>query len=101
MDGIYIGIDIGSSTIKVAELISGNNTLNISSCLSYEHFNNPIKELQIIFQQERTKPVLGVQITGPMSGMTKLPTIPIKYARMKGFNYLHKINNCSYTLVRS
>ena len=94
MDGIYIGLDIGSSTVKVAELISGNNTLNISSCLSYEHFNNPKKELQIIFQQERTKPVLGVQITGPMSGMTKLPTIPIKYARMKGFNYLYKINNC-------
>jgi predicted CoA-substrate-specific enzyme activase len=94
MDGIYLGIDIGSSTVKVVELISENNTLNISSYLSYEHFNNPLNKLQIIFQQERTKPVLGIQVTGLMSDLIKLPSIPIKYARLKGFNYLYKLNNC-------
>jgi len=94
MDGIFIGIDLGSSTIKVVELISENNILNISSCYSYEHFNNPLNKLQVILQQERTKPILGIQVAGPMSGLTKLPIIPIKYARLKGFNYLYKINNC-------
>ncbi len=94
MNGIYAGIDIGSSAIRLVELKKEDSETLIINRLSAEHHNNPIAALKSLLESSDILRLSGIIVTGSLCGVTRFPQIPPKYARVKGFNYLHDTGNC-------
>lgn len=95
MSDKYIGLDIGSSTIKMITLQSIDGRFRIINKIVVEHFNDLTGTLNSIFQNHNLELIGGVCVTGSMSSSSKFYRIPSKYARLKGFKFLADIDNCA------
>lgn len=95
MSDKYIGLDIGSSTIKMITLQSFDGRFRIINEIAVEHFNDLTSTLNAIFQNHNLELIGGICVTGSLSGVSKFQRIPSKYARLKGFKFLTDIDNCA------
>jgi activator of 2-hydroxyglutaryl-CoA dehydratase len=93
----YIGIDIGSETIKVVEIEARGDRLLLSRSACVEHRKEPEPYLSRILNQWDFDTIQGAAVTGRLSRSINLPRVPTKQALYDGFRYF--IRRGSATVV--
>lgn len=84
----YLGIDLGSETIKIAELKREDQCLRWTGSWIAEHHKEPIGALQRLLGDIGWE-ISGAAATGRFSRHLALERIPVKEAQSAGFRFLH------------
>ncbi|MBU1219387.1 CoA activase [Myxococcota bacterium] len=83
----YIGLDIGSESVKIVILEKNDYQINCTSRTVLEHNKNIAETLKIFFSTLDWDSINAVCATGRMAGILQCPSIPIPRALSAGFTY--------------
>ena len=93
----FLGIDLGTETLKIVELIRTDRGFQISRRQLIEHGKNPLPLLAEALRQWDWAGVQGAAATGRLSRQLNLPQIPAKQALSRG--YQARFGSAPATLV--
>ncbi len=85
----HVGIDIGSETIKVVELVSEGTELRLARRWAGDHHKEPAAVLAAILCEWDWEHVEGAAVCGRLGRLVALPRIPAKQAQAAGFRLLY------------
>lgn len=83
-----LGVDAGTDTVKVVELIRGPRGWEYGRRERREHEKDPGGVLLALLQSWDWEGVDGAAVTGACQGLVNLPTIPTKRAQSRGVRHL-------------
>ncbi len=86
----FVGIDLGTESIKVVELARGAQALEWVRHLFAEHHKEPVAALRTLLSEIDWEGVAGAAVTGRFGGKLTLARVPTKQAQAAGFRFLGK-----------
>lgn len=93
----FLGIDIGTETVKLAELCLINGKFRIQRLQNVMHHKDPKSVIMDLFTGLDWRGLDGAAVCGCYSRLLDLPKVPAKQARIRGFRYCY--DNGPATLV--
>jgi activator of 2-hydroxyglutaryl-CoA dehydratase len=88
--GRYVGIDIGSETLKAVELLRADGILQIGRRTLIEHAKDPRGALLGLLQDWDWDTVCGAAVGGRLARQVNLPHVPTRQAIARGYRFLYK-----------
>lgn len=83
----FLGIDIGTETVKLVELACQPGGLRIGRREVFEHEKNPGPRLLDALRRWDWSSFSGAAVTGRFSNQVQLPRIPTKQAQLRGYRF--------------
>jgi predicted CoA-substrate-specific enzyme activase len=84
----FIGIDIGTETIKLAELTRDEGRLRWTRRALWEHGKEPAAELLARLREWGWDDVSAAAVSGRLGRQLALPRVPLPQAQARGFRFL-------------
>jgi hypothetical protein len=84
----FIGIDAGTETLKLVEVLSGEGGWRVGRREVLEHGKSPASALMDMLRRRDWHAAAGSAITGRFSSQIQLPRIPVKHAQLRGCRFL-------------
>ena len=81
----FLGIDLGTETLKIVELIRTDRGFKLGRRRLIEHGKNPLPLLKDALRQWDWAGIHGVAVTGRLSRQLNLPQIPAQQALSRGY----------------
>ena len=97
----YVGIDVGSETIKIVELTGVDRTLQWTGRRFIEHNKQPVDALRALLSEVDWEGVTRAAATGRFSRQLTLARVPTKQAQAAGFRFLGKANSATIVSIGS
>lgn len=86
--GRFVGVDVGTETIKLIELQAGESTLHVTRRAIVEHGKEPGPALVEALRSWNWDSVTGAAVCGRFASQLQLPRVPVKQAQLRGYRYL-------------
>ncbi|MDD5141170.1 MAG: acyl-CoA dehydratase activase-related protein [Verrucomicrobiales bacterium] len=84
----YLGLDVGTETIKVVELIRGAGNLRVGHREIIGHGKKPGQTLLESLPRWNWSEIKAAAVTGRFSTQINLPRVPAKQALLRGYRFL-------------
>ena len=84
----FLGLDVGSETIKVVELSPGPGGLEWRRRQRVEHHKDPARALETLLEDWAWSEATAAAVTGTYQGLVRWPAVPVKQAQTRGCRFL-------------
>jgi len=101
MPELYLGIDLGAETIKIAALTRRDGKLDWTGQWLVEHEKQPAASLLVLLRNFDWGTVTGAAVTGRFSRQLNLSRVPTKQAQAAGFRFLGKAAEATVVSIGS